>query len=97
MQFTTLLLTLLTSTTIITAAPVPSPDGGIAAGVITTVGVVCAFQAEQCQKVGDGIKNGIAEVGAAAGAPKVESARKDGGLAATVGEAIGNVMGGVKA
>ncbi|KAK6342054.1 hypothetical protein TWF730_001536 [Orbilia blumenaviensis] len=98
MQFTTLLLTLLASgSTLVSAAPTPKPDGGIAAGVITAVGVACAFQAEQCQKVGDGIKNGVATVAADSGARKLESIKTDGGIAATIGDAIGNVMGGVKA
>ncbi|RVD90256.1 uncharacterized protein DFL_001231 [Arthrobotrys flagrans] len=92
MQFTTILFSLLASTTLITAAPVPAPDG-IVAGAITAVGVACAFQAEQCQKIGDGVKGVITE----AGQKKVESAREDGGIAATLGDAIGNVMGGVKA
>ncbi|KAF3212288.1 hypothetical protein TWF679_006060 [Orbilia oligospora] len=95
MQFTTILFSLLASTTLITAAPIP--DGGITAGVITAVGVACAFQAEQCQKVGDGVKNGVVTVVTESGAAKVESARQDGGVIATIGDAIGGVMGGVKA
>ncbi|KAF3156109.1 hypothetical protein TWF751_002896 [Orbilia oligospora] len=95
MQFTTILFSLLASTTLITAAPIP--DGGITAGVITAVGVACAFQAEQCQKIGDGVKNGVVTVVSESGAAKVESAREDGGVIATIGDAIGGVMGGVKA
>ncbi|KAK6496225.1 hypothetical protein TWF481_002249 [Arthrobotrys musiformis] len=93
--FTTVLFSLLAST-LITAAPVPAPNG-VAAGVITAVGVVCAFQAEQCQAVGDGVKEGVAAVGAAAGTPKVESIKGDGGVGVTISDAIGNVIGGVKA
>ncbi|KAF3177438.1 hypothetical protein TWF225_008426 [Orbilia oligospora] len=95
MQFTTILFSLLASTTLINAAPIP--DGGITAGVITAVGVACAFQAEQCQKIGDGVKNGVVTVVSESGAAKVESAREDGGVIATIGDAIGGVMGGVKA
>ncbi|KAK6522231.1 hypothetical protein TWF281_002798 [Arthrobotrys megalospora] len=96
MYATTIIISLLTATaSFVSAAPIP--DGGLTAGVITAVGVACAFQAEQCQKVGDGIKNGVVEVATNSGTRKLESIKTDGGIAATISDSIGNIMGGVKA
>ncbi|KAK6496226.1 hypothetical protein TWF481_002250 [Arthrobotrys musiformis] len=57
MQFTTVLLSILASTTLITAAPVPEP--GIPAIVGGIIGIGCAFFSSDCGKVGDAAKEGF--------------------------------------
>ncbi|RVD87977.1 uncharacterized protein DFL_002177 [Arthrobotrys flagrans] len=61
MRPTTLLL-LLTATAI-SAAPIPNPRPqnwkNVGAGVVNGIGFVCTFQGEQCQQIGDAVKNGL--------------------------------------
>ncbi|EGX49057.1 hypothetical protein AOL_s00079g278 [Orbilia oligospora ATCC 24927] len=80
MQFTTIILSIFASTTLIAAAPVPEPVVGAIAGAV--VGVGCAFQAEQCQKVGDGVKEGVKE----SGHRQWDAAKDDGGWSVGTGK-----------
>ncbi|KAK6339307.1 hypothetical protein TWF718_008728 [Orbilia javanica] len=58
---TSTILSLLLTATAISASPVPSPQNWkkIGSGIVNTAGVICTFQGEQCQQIGDAVKNGI--------------------------------------
>ncbi|KAK6500308.1 hypothetical protein TWF481_010652 [Arthrobotrys musiformis] len=80
MKFTTILLSILASATLITAAPVPEPGAGAVAGVI---GLVCSFFSSDCGDIGDKVKSGfdIKKIGQG----KVENIHIDGGVSQGLG------------
>ncbi|KAK6496227.1 hypothetical protein TWF481_002251 [Arthrobotrys musiformis] len=79
MQFTTILLSILASATLISAAPVAKPLLGAVAGV---VGIGCAGFPDACKAVGDGIKSGVQE----SGNRKLDSVHSDGGVSIGFGQ-----------
>ncbi|EGX53048.1 hypothetical protein AOL_s00007g384 [Orbilia oligospora ATCC 24927] len=58
---TSTILSLLLTATAISAAPIPNPQNwkNIGAGVVNGIGFVCTFQGDQCQQIGDAVKNGL--------------------------------------
>ncbi|KAF3169927.1 hypothetical protein TWF106_003579 [Orbilia oligospora] len=83
MQFTTILLSILASTAVINAAPVPEPVFGAIAGAI---GLGCAFQADKCQKAGDEAIEVIKEGPKGSGSRQWEAAKDDGGFSIGAGK-----------
>ncbi|EWC48768.1 hypothetical protein DRE_00073 [Drechslerella stenobrocha 248] len=91
MQFTAIFLTLTAAASVL-AAPVPIGPVAIAGGIVAGAGAVCAFQGNQCQAIGDNVRNTIGDA-----VDKVDQALPEGpGFAETVGNAISSVMGASK-
>ncbi|EPS43076.1 hypothetical protein H072_2938 [Dactylellina haptotyla CBS 200.50] len=45
------------------ATPLPQLAGKFFSGAVNTIGLACAFQQEECQKMGDALKHGVTKVG----------------------------------
>ncbi|KAK6496228.1 hypothetical protein TWF481_002252 [Arthrobotrys musiformis] len=77
MRFTTVLLSIIASSTLVAAVPVPNPGF-----VSDAVGTVCSIFADDCSKVGSGIVKGVGE----AGSRKMDSVHSDGGVSIGFGQ-----------
>ncbi|KAJ6255894.1 hypothetical protein Dda_9353 [Drechslerella dactyloides] len=87
-------LFILAAAAAVSAAPLPKAAAGVGAAAVAVTGVACSFQAEQCQKIGNAVKDGIADVGA----ESVSRSRTGGddwhGLANHLTNVIGGAVGG---
>ncbi|KAF3933415.1 hypothetical protein ABW19_dt0209016 [Dactylella cylindrospora] len=84
MQFILVLVAALAAS--VSAAPVG--PAAVGAGVATGVGLICAFQASQCQAAGDAVREGATDFVAASGNRVLEGAAIDGGIGAGLADAL---------
>ncbi|KAK6496224.1 hypothetical protein TWF481_002248 [Arthrobotrys musiformis] len=94
MQFATIFFSLLASTTLIAAAPVPVGPLAVAAGAATVISTVCAVQGQQCQAAGDAIRNGVVD-GSVAVADRLGSEASSNPVGTVMGQEAANMAAGV--
>ncbi|KAF3928840.1 hypothetical protein ABW20_dc0104862 [Dactylellina cionopaga] len=88
MQFKFLMIILAATAS---AAPIPIEPATVGAVVVTAVGVVCAFQAAQCQATGDTVRETVTDAVAESGKRVLDG----GELGGTIGSGLANSMGGI--